>query len=753
MNDSRGEKSKVVTTLSRELNLLQITMMGVGMMIGAGVFIGIGNTARIAGPGGMILTFALNGVIALFVAMSYAELSSAIPRAGGAYNFARIAFGRAPSFLAGWMEWFASSVAGSLYAVTFAIYTVHYFSQLGFIHIPGTHLPMLEKLVAVAVASIFLYVNYRGVSQTGTTGALLTLGQTLILAFIALVGIGTALYDPERLANFKPFLPHGWSMLLVTMGFTYVAFEGFEVIAQTGDEAVEPRRNLPKAMLYSILIVVLIYVGVSFASLVAVKGVGEPAWVWIGKFGAKGFGQAVSRLLPWGGLVTTIAVIFASTSALNATIYSATRVSYALGRDRMLPPIFSRLSKRRMTPYVALLFTAGLVISVAVLLPTIHLASSASIMFLFLFFLVNLCVIRIRHYMGDELTYGFMMPLFPWLPVAAIFIQALLAVWLIRMSLVAWIVGPTWVVSGIAIYYAYSRHRTSTTREEIVTLREEPIPRKRGYRILLAVSNPKNAVQLACCSYRFGQAKGAEVEVVYMMPVPPQVPLSDASQYILRGEEAIVEAMLYLSTDFTFGSTIRYCRSIPRGIISTAAEQRTDLLIMGWGGHPRKGFALGSTVDPILKRATCNVAVLKNCHQQRYMKVMVPFAGGPNGVFALEVASMLVEREGGRIDVFHVSSPGRPRQDIEACLEKSLPSLGVESSLFEPKYAISRDILGTLLEQAQQYHLVVMGASREGLFRQAVMGRLPEEFARRCGKPLVMVKASSQVRSFVRRWM
>ena len=753
MNDPRGEKSKVATGLSRELNLLHITMMGVGMMIGAGVFIGIGNAARIAGPGGMILTFALNGLVALFVAMSYAELSSAVPRAGGAYNFARIAFGRAPSFLAGWMEWFASSVAGSLYAVTFGIYTVHYLSQLGFIPTPATHLPLLEKLVAVGVASIFVYVNYRGVSQTGTTGALLTLGQTLILAFIALVGIGTALYEPERLVNFKPFLPHGWTMLLVTMGFTYVAFEGFEVIAQTGDEAIEPRRNLPKAMLYSILIVVLTYVGVSFASLVAVKDVGEPAWIWIGKYGSKGFGQAASRLLPFGGFLTTIAVIFASTSALNATIYSATRVSYALGRDRMLPPIFSHLAKRRITPYVALLFTAVLVISVAGLLPTIDVASSASMMFLFLFFLVNLCVIRIRHYMGDELTYGFRMPLFPWLPIAAIFIQALLAVWLIRMSLIAWIVGPIWVASGMAIYYSYSRHRTRATREEIVTLQEQPIPKKRGYRILLAVSNPENAVELACCSYRLGQAKRAEAEVVYMMPVPPQVPLSDASKYLLTGEEAIVEAMLYLSAGFTFGSTIRYCRSIPRGIISTAAEQRTDLLIMGWGGHPRRGFALGSTVDPVLERATCSVAVLKNCHQQKYMRVLVPFAGGPNGVFALEVASMLVEREGGRIAVFHVSSPGQPRQDIEAALENSLLSLGVERSVFRPKYAVSRDVLRTLLKEAKQYDLVVIGATRERLFRQVVMGRLPEQFGRRCEKPLIMVKASHPVKSFVRRWM
>ncbi len=117
--------------LSRDLTLFHVTMMGLGMMIGAGVFLGIGNAIHEAGPGGVLLTFGLNGVIAIFTAMAYAELSSAIPRAGGAYNFARLAFGRGTSFLAGWMEWFASSIAGSLYAVTFAIYTLRYLRALG----------------------------------------------------------------------------------------------------------------------------------------------------------------------------------------------------------------------------------------------------------------------------------------------------------------------------------------------------------------------------------------------------------------------------------------------------------------------------------------------------------------------------------------------------------------------------------------------------------------------------------------------
>jgi len=473
---------KATTELSRNLTLLHITMMGVGMMIGAGVFLGVGNSIRVAGPGGVILTFALNGVIALFTAMSYAELSSAVPRAGGAYNFARIGFGRGPSFLAGWMEWFASSVAGSLYAVTFALYTVHYLTQLGITQVLGSQPALLEKGVAVLIASFFIYINYRGVSETGTMGAIFTLGQTITLIFIALVGIGTAVVDPGRLANFQPFLPNGWDKLLITMGFTYVAFEGFEVIAQAGDETIEPRRNLPKAMLYSIFIVVFTYVGVAFASIVGVKDVGQPAWIWIGSYGGTGFGEAVSRLLPsFGNILVTITVIFASTSALNATIYSATRASYALGRDHMLPPVFSRLHSKRRTPHAALLFTAILVIIVAAFLPTIDVASSASMMFLFLFFVVNLCVIRIRRRMVDEMTYGFVMPLFPIPPIVAILIQAVLAVWLVHMSPIAWVVGPAWILSGIAIYHLYSKYKAIPSEDEIVVLQDRPIPKKEEY--------------------------------------------------------------------------------------------------------------------------------------------------------------------------------------------------------------------------------------------------------------------------------
>ena len=372
---------QVSSELSRDLTLFQVTMMGLGMMIGAGVFIGIGNATRVSGPGGVILTFALNGLIAIFTAMSYAELSSAIPRAGGAYNFARIAFGRGTSFVGGWMEGFASSVAGSLYAVTLSIYTLKCFREWKMLFWSVDYDPTAIKIFAALVVCLFIYINYRGASETGKIGAIFTLGQTLFLVAVGALGIYVAMKHPERMQNLTPFMPNGWGKLMVTMGFTYVAFEGYEVIAQAGDEVKDPRRNLPKAMLYSVLIVTITYVIVAFAAIVAVQAdpsggvplldgdgnIGSKPWHWIGSFKEVGFRQAVLQLMPnqvVGNLLVTLAVIFAATSALNATIFSATRATYALGRDRMLPAFFANISKKRKTPYVSLFFTGLIIIFV-----------------------------------------------------------------------------------------------------------------------------------------------------------------------------------------------------------------------------------------------------------------------------------------------------------------------------------------------------------------------------------------------------
>ena len=751
------EESPVSSELSRDLSLFPITMMGLGMMIGAGVFIGLGNAIRVAGPGGAALTFALNGLLATFTALSYAELSSAIPRAGGAYNYARLAFGRGTSFLAGWMEWFASSVAGSLYAVTFSIYTVRYLEGLDLLAWMPLSTGVTEKLVAVAVAGFFLYINYRGASETGKVGAFFTLGQTIFLICIGVVGIFVVLRDPSRLQNFTPFLPYGWSKLLITMGFTYVAFEGYEVIAQAGDETIDPKRNLPKAMLYSVYIVTLTYVSVAFATVVAVRagspGITGAPWEWIGQFGERGFGEAISRLMPMGNFLLTLAVIFASTSAMNATIYSATRAAYALGRDRMLPPSLARISRRRKTPWVALIATGIIVLVVATLLPTMDVASSASIMFLFLFFLVNLCVIKIRRNMGDELTYGFIMPFFPLFPVIAIACQAVLAVWLIHMSWLAWIVAPVWIIVGIGTYHFYAKSHAVPIESEIQVLEEEHAPEGDEYRVMVAIANPQNAIEMVRATYMLCGAKDARVELLHMVQVPAQVPLEGADEYMLEGKEGIVEAMLYLAPQFPLSTTIRYCRNVARGIVSAVRERRTDMLIMGWHGQVRDhGFRLGSTIDPIVERAPCNVVILKGIGNRKFKRILVPLSGGPNGVFALEIASILAQRDEGEIVAFNAEVGGRPF-DIDAFLEAQQGRMFVSRERVGTEVVRASNVTDAILAEAEQYDLVVLGHTREPLIYQMARDSIPDVVARRCGKPLIIAKASGGLRSWIKRWI
>ncbi|MBN1555034.1 MAG: amino acid permease [Phycisphaerae bacterium] len=764
------EQKSIHAELSRDLNLFHVTMMGLGMMIGAGVFVGIGLCMGSVGPGGLLLCFALNGLVALFSAMSFAELASAIPRAGGAYNFARIGFGRSASFIAGWMEWLAAAAAGGFYAIVLSEYTLGFFDALGWMNWLPMSLDAAQRIFGVAAALLFLYVNYRGSSETGKVGALFTVGQMLFVVGIAVVGIVMFFVDPVRIQNFQPFLGEGsWWKLLGAMGVIYVAFEGFEVIAQTGDETINPKKTIPKAILYSVGIVTLTYMAVAFATVVAMRWdhpalENLPVWKWIGSRGdegSMGFGSAIHHMIPGlGGLLVTLAVIFSATSALNATIYSATRTSYALGRDRMLPALFASISRRRRTPYVALLFTGVIVLTIALTLDPKQGAATASIMFLMLFFLVNLCVIRIRRNMGDELEYGYIMPLFPLFPVLAIILQAFLAGGIMLESFMAWVIAGGWVFTGVLVYRFYSRTRAITTADEIHVFHEDEhkpegeILEAEDYRIMVAIANPDNALQLVQNTYKICQAKRASVELIHMAPVPSQVPLADAEQYTFAGKEAMLETMLYLAPQYPLRTTLRYCRNAARGIVSAVRERRANMLIMGWHGRrPRSGFLLGSTVDPIVETAPCDVIMLKDCGgNQSYKHILVPLAGGPNGALALEMAGILADPEEGEITAYTVASPRRPF-DVEAFVAQHRQRIALPEERIHCEVGQGKDVIRAILHKSEQHDLLVLGGTGDSALRKMTHTPIPETIACRCNTPLVMCRAATGLRSWLKRYL
>ncbi|HUU23298.1 MAG TPA: universal stress protein, partial [Phycisphaerae bacterium] len=410
--------------------------------------------------------------------------------------------------------------------------------------------------------------------------------------------------------------------------------------------------------------------------------------------------------------------------------------------------------RRRKTPWFALLGTGGIVVLVIAALRVEDVASCASMMFLFLFFLVNLCVIKIRTNMGDELSYGFVMPLFPLFPMLAILCQAMLAISIVHLSPLAWVVGPAWVLAGVGIYFFYSRRRAVATADEIRVFQEQRAPAEKRYRIMVAVANPHNALELVQTTYKLCGAKQARVELLHMVPVPDQVPLGDAHRYMLEGKEGVLEAMLSLGLQFPINTTLRYCRNPARGIVSAVREKRVDMLILGWhgrgGGHP---FRLGSTIDPVIERSPCSVVVLKDCGgNQVFRRVLVPLAGGPNGAFALEVAAILADREEGVIVPFTVRTGPRPF-DVESLVAQLESGLRLPPERVQTKSIGAKSVVQGILDEAKAYDLVVMGCTHESLLRQMTHDPVPETIAKHCRTPLVMVKASGGIRSWIKRWV
>jgi nucleotide-binding universal stress UspA family protein len=399
------------------------------------------------------------------------------------------------------------------------------------------------------------------------------------------------------------------------------------------------------------------------------------------------------------------------------------------------------------------MFTGLIVICVAVLLPTTDVASSASIMFLFLFFLVNVSVIKIRLHMGDELSYGFIMPFFPWLPIIAIICQGILAVWLVHMSKIAWIVAPFWILSGIATYVFYSRSHAITTADEVQVLEEEKEPETEQYHIMVPVANPENAIPMIKTTYTLSEAKNAKVKLLHMVPVPEAVPLSDAEKFMLEGKEGMIEVMLSLMLKFPITTTIWYCRNIARGILSAVREKKVDMLIMGWHGKPKgRTSGLGSTLDVLIERAPCNLVILKDCGNREFRSILVPWGGGPNGILALEIASILAERDDSEIVAFTVNDPKRDIQ-IPQISDTNGKNVQISFDRIKFKVAQSSNVVEAILEEAKDHDLVVMGSTRDPVIQQMTRDSVAASCARGCGRPLILVKASGGLRSWIKRWL
>ena len=672
--------------LVRSLSLSQAIMIGVASMIGGAIFVLVGPGISAAGPA-LIIAFLLNGIITLFTALTYAELGSALPATGGGYKWVKEGLPRPNSYLSGWMAWFAHTIAGSLYAVAFGTFFGHLLKSAEIID--DTFGIPIEKLFAVIAIVIFAFVNIRGSSHTGKVGSAITFTQLGIIAALVIAALVAMTFtNPNWPTNFRDFFPNGTSGLILAMGITFIAFEGYEIIAQAGDEIKKPRKNIPKAILVSLGIVVSIYVLFAFVFIGGLDPlqIGQPAWEFIGGYGELGIIEAAEYYLPFGALIVLAGGFVSTLAALNATTFAASRVSFAMGRNHDLPPVFNKLHQKYRTPFVATICSAIVMTVLAMSFDLTMIALAASVMFLFLFAQVNVACITIRRLAKEKkLVYGFKTPFFPAIPIIGFGVVSILAVYLLFSQPLSWAIALVWIGVGFLIYRLYTSKREKQATAPLV-FNQEPSERKE-YRILVVFS--KNTVtKLTKIASTIAAQKDGEISFLSVITVPKQTPLSFASKDGETGIGVFDELKKSISHSIRHRYLVRLSHDPTEAILATVEQEGINTVLID--------FSFLRNNRKLLSLSTCDIigVIPRKEFDDDLSNLIVSYDIGRHSNLGLELAHAISVGYNSKIRVVRgITQSPDAEVEIVNKINDVMFNLGIKKIQFEKVYPKTKNML------------------------------------------------------------
>jgi amino acid transporter/nucleotide-binding universal stress UspA family protein len=771
-NNNQPETRQTQVTFARNLGLFDATMIGVGAMIGAGIFVLTGLAAGVAGPAA-ILAFALNGVVTLLTAFSYAELASAIPEAGGGYSFIKRAFPSWVAFLSGWMLWFAYTVACALYALGFGSYFWEFFHKYtpqlsqtltrALTWWPGSHIAVITVMVGLALLSL----NYRGAEVTGKAENIFTVSKIAILAVFIGFGLWQAFQNPEMVVSaFRPFLANGFGGVLVAMGLTFIAFEGYDLIATVSEEVQDPKRNIPRAIFIALGITMVVYLLIIFVAIGAMPSEGAPSWQLLGEKGETAIVEAAQAFMPafgvalivFGGLLSTL-------SALNATILASSRVAFTMGRDRLLPPILSAIHPRARTPHIAIIVTGVILLILAVSLDVTVVGSAASVMFLLTFTLVNLSVLVLRA--DRSIKRGYSIPCYPWPPLLGVVTSVFLAVYQLNLGaegLRSWSISLGWIVIGLAVYFAFFHREAVKALPKVIAPYPEPEleVRPASFRVLVPVYNPDNVDTLVgiACKLVHPHGEDGEVVVVSVVEVPVQLDISEGLKFVGQREAVLRTAEAIGGQEgVRLRTEVRVAHKTAQALLRMAHHEKADVLIIGWRGYSGKhDTVFGSVVDEIVDNTPCDLLVVKFDPGLRppFRHLLLPTAGGPSARYAARIAGSLLAEDG----TITLAGVARARADeqglarVREAVAETTAEIPFELAV-ERKLLTGRSVAAAVVKESKsnEYDALIVGATKASYFKRMMFGKIPEQIARYSLTPVILIKHHEGAKTWLSKFL
>jgi basic amino acid/polyamine antiporter, APA family len=635
--------------LRRQLNLLQVIMLGTAGTIAAEIFVLTGHAAGIAGPDA-VLAIIIGGVLSLSIALNYCELATTYPVTGGAMTYVKEGFGNnLVMFLVGSLDGLSSTFYAALSAVGFA-YSLKVFFPF---------LPLIP--VALAVIAAVALMHMRGITQVGNLQ--IALGAFLLVVFSLYVYLG--LTRPEGF-NWETFQSGRvmfenrsiWAnigRMLTTVALIYNAYVGFEVIADDAEEIREPHRIIPVGILVSLGVTTLVYTLVSLVTIgvipysalagseTALTDAAQVFWPRIGV-----------TLMAAAGIVATL-------TSVNSAMLSATREAFTLSRDQVWPRSLSRLSRWR-TPYVSILMVAVIsgLVTIIGLVDFLSFISSAG--YMFVLFWASLAMIQLRKKYPD-IDRPFKVPFYPLTPILAALSGVLIVSFANPRALL--FLGLVIVLLSAGYYVSRYFRRRSLIQAQL----EEDIG---GGRLLIAAINPSTATGLVELAARLAEhQEDTALSLMTVIKVPKSSNEDEIHAVIEKGKAARdkllnLTAPIAQKRNVAISAKLKAANNVETAIYKELQSPNpVRMVLLGWPTADTKLRIPHNIIKEVMVNARKDVLVLRNRGIESLKKILVPIAGGPNTRLCLHLAASLAYQSGIQVTVLHLTPENLDDEKME----------------------------------------------------------------------------------------
>jgi|GEM_PF-1057041 len=686
--------------LDRTLGLYSAITISVGTMIGSAIFVLAGTSYEVAGPSASFAVF-LSGIAAFFTAFSFCELVTFIPTAGGGYAYVREADDNGIlGFICGWGFWLGYAMSCGLFALGFGTF-LNYF------------VPVIPRMIGAYGLIIYVMAtNIKGVENSGRLQNIITTGLIGILFLYIFYGIFHL-----DLSYQTPHFPEGLSGTFTAVGFLYITYIGYGLVTTASEEVINPEKNIPKAIIISLILVTFIKTAVFF--------IGASIIPWENLLphvtSTPLTNTAVEMAGAYGGVLFAFAGLLANLSSINTAMLAASRTSFAMSRDYNLPSIFKKINPKTKTPIFSIL-AATLIVFISTSIQDLeHISTITSIFALVGYSLVNIAVVVFRKKRPD-VKRAFKVPFYPYTPILGVVVNVLLVIQLMISDLFAMLIASLIMFAGIGYYFLLKpkleQAPKGVTPNPIPVLKANQFHNHDNYNVLVAIGENKNAKNLLKLGSMIARYHQGKIIPLHVIDVPEVIPIDSRNEQFARKTNYYQDLIDNYFQDKNLKSLMSdslsiISRNTSHAILETARNIKPDLILMGW--H-RSGLAyrmLGGPVHNTLQKTSIPVAIFKKGSNNKIKNILYPYGGGYHSRYTLNVIKNLTDSYNADLTILHIAGQNANQeecQEIAEILRKGIEQVKLAANI---KIKKSNSLTEGIIKASEKHDLVVLGTSSD----------------------------------------